>query len=79
MVHLYCAIGIDEFKLIQDVLLPDWSGCLEPIPESLGECHHLQYGTGEHSSDSRKILGSIVLTATSDQGSFINVRHLILE
>lgn len=52
---------------------------LDPIPESLTRYTRFQYGSGEHSNKSRKILGSIILTATSNRGIKLNIRHIIIE
>eukprot|EP00171_Calliarthron_tuberculosum_P022021 IDg22021t1 len=75
----YSGIGINEFKLIQPFVLPNWSGKLDAIPESVADRPYWQYGTGSHSSELRKIIGSLVLNAISDQGDSVEVRHLVID
>lgn len=38
-----------------------------------------QYGSGKHKSEVRRIIGSLFLTAMSDSGNPIRMRHLIVE
>lgn len=38
-----------------------------------------QYGTGQHSSETRKNLGSVVLSARTDHNNMIHIRHLVIE
>ena len=52
---------------------------IDAIPQALGSHAHWQYGTGEPASPARRILGSIVLTATSDHGTPVRITHLVLE
>ena len=52
---------------------------LTPIPDALDGHTHWQYGTEEHSSSRRRILGSVMFTATSDSGLNVFIRHLFLD
>lgn len=41
--------------------------------------NHWQFGIGEHASELRRILGSVVLTAKSKSGRLGRIRHLVVE
>lgn len=75
----YSGLGEKELEALAPVLLPFWDKVYEPIPASVASCPLWQYGSGTHSSKARKIVGSVVLCATSDQGSPVEIRHLVIE
>lgn len=52
---------------------------LEKIPSSLKGHKHWQYGTGRQASPDRRITGSTVLTAISDNGNPVKVTRLVLK
>lgn len=52
---------------------------MEPKPECLADYTHFQYGTGEHYSASRKIIGSVHIDAFADSGLKFSIRHLLLD
>ena len=74
----YSAIGQIQLNLLanQIGMSPDLT--LGAIPQALNGHTHWQYGTGEHASPPRRILGSIVLTATSDTGNPVSITHLVV-
>lgn len=74
----YSALGIVELKLFEE-LYRDTNTEMDPIPASLEGVNHWQFGVGEHASESRRILGSVVLTAKSDSGRHVRIRHLVVE
>lgn len=63
----YAAIGLFELNLLADHVGIRSNPKLDAIPNSLKGHTHMQYGDGEHASVPRRILGSIVLTARSDE------------
>lgn len=75
----YSAIGLTELHILKDQLLSNFTGKLDTIPTSLNVRTFWQYGCGNHASAKRRILGSILLTALSDDCSPIHIRHLVLE
>lgn len=75
----YSALGIVELRSLSREILPDWNGKLDAIPETLHDCVFWQYGSGIHASSKRRILGSVVLSARTDLGTSIEIRHLVLE
>lgn len=75
----YAAIGQVELNLLTEHAGIQTNCKLDKIPKSLKGHTHWQYGTGKHASPARRILGSTVLTATSDSGNSINITHLVLE
>ena len=75
----YRAIGLVELKLLQNQPDIPQTMKLEPVPDTLEGHSHWQYGTGEHASPTRRILGSEVSTVKSDSGRSVEIRHLILQ
>lgn len=68
---LYSTIGNAELGRLTDVIGDTSTVELEPIPHTLAGTMHWQYGTGEHSSAPRRVLGFVLLTAKSDNGRVI--------
>ena len=75
----YNGIGIVELRAISKGVFHSWNGDLDPLPESIQDRPYWQYGSGSHASRRRSILGSIVLTARSDKGRPIRIRHLVID
>ena len=75
----YSGMGTDEFELLAPILLPNWNGEYEPLPESVSNRPYWQYGSGNHASESRRIIGSVMLFARTDLGNCVDIRHLIIE
>jgi len=75
----YSGMGIQEFKMIQPMILPEWNGKFDALPDSIKERPFWQYGSGSHSSPFRKIIGSILIPGKSNEGADIYVRHLVIE
>jgi len=75
----YSGIGLDEFKLLQSIVYPSWNGKFDGLPSTVKNRPFWQYGVGSHSSKSRRIIGSVMLTAKTDEGNEIDIRHLVIE
>ena len=75
----YSGIGLEEFLVMQPLLLPKWNGKLDPVPDHLSSYKFWQYGSGEHASASRKIIGSVSLTAHTNNNHDVQIKHLIIE
>lgn len=75
----YSGIRSAEFTVLQPVLLPSWNGQLQSLPEELQSRPFWQYGSGGHFSESRRILGSVLLCAKSLNENLFSIRHLIIE
>ena len=75
----YSGMGLDEFKMLQPIICSNWTQSFDPIPSSIADMPFWQYGSGNHSSEARPILGSVMITAQSDQGNDVNIRHLIIK
>lgn len=69
----YSGMGSNEFKILQPIIFPKWTGKLDPLPSSIADRPFWQYGIGEHSSDVRRIIGSVMVSATSDQGNPVSI------
>ncbi len=76
---LYSGIGISELKILSPYLRAKWSGNLYPLPDSISDRNHWQYGTGSHSSESRRMLGSEMLSASLADGTIVNINHIVIE
>lgn len=74
----YSALGEVELRILLDELGLTFPRQIDPIPRSLQGFSYFQYGTGSHASQSRKILGSVVLTAYSDSNRPIDITHIVL-
>ena len=75
----YSGIGISELKFLFPFLRNKWNGKFNPLPDSISDCTHWQYGTGTHSSDSRRMLGSVMLSASMADGALVNINHIVIE
>lgn len=75
----YSGMGLQEFYELQRVIMPSFHGVFDPLPDCVADRPFWQYGTGEHSSGRRRIIGSVMLTTLSDQGTPVNIRHLIIQ
>ena len=75
----YSGIGSTELKLISNFVCPEWTGELDPIPDAVADRPYWQYGIGDHSSQSKKIIGSVMFKARTHQGGFVQIRHLVIE
>ena len=74
----YSGMGLQEFRELQKVIMPTFNGVFDPLPPSVADRPFWKYGNGEQSSGRRKIIGSVMLTILSDQGTPVNIRHLII-
>lgn len=52
---------------------------LYPNPEAFDYFPFCQYGSGEHSSSSRKLLGTVLLTSQAHDGTLLQIRHFVLD
>jgi len=75
----YSGIGLEEFKLLQSIVYPSWNGKFDGLPDTVKHRPFWQYGVGSHSSKSRRIIGSVMLTAITGRGNEIEIRHLVIE
>ena len=75
----YSGIGFHELKLLLPYLETNWNGKLSPLPKALAGRTHWQYGSGNHASDLRRMLGSIDITAILDDGTNVNITHVVIE
>lgn len=75
----YSGIWLEEFKIVQKLVCPSWNGNFEKLPELVLLRPFWKYGIGSHASKSRRIIGSVLISARSDQGDEINIRHLVIE
>lgn len=73
----YSAIGEVEVQLLRNQLSTDL--ILEPKPDELQNYEYWQYGTGSHSSSKRKIVGSVLLFAKTDNKNTISIRHIVVD
>lgn len=75
----YSSIGFSKLFELSSSILPSWRGELEPVPTAFSKFQRWQNGIGEHSSESRRILGSVMIDAISGDGTILSVHHLVLD
>lgn len=75
----FSAIGNTELCLLRSSLGISPLPCLDPVPRRVEHFAHWQYGTGEHASAKRRILGSVEILCRSDLGRPVAIRYLVLE
>lgn len=75
----YSGMGLADFQVLQPLLLSDWNGELLSLPKHLQSRPYWQCGNGEHSSETRKILGLVLLSSRTDNGDTVTICHLIIE
>lgn len=49
------------------------------MPKAFDGYTNWTHGTSQHSSESRKILGSVILNARTSFGQKVSIRHLVLD
>lgn len=75
----YSAIRLRELYRLSPQTLASWLGELEPVPDEFTACPKWQYGTGEHSSAVRNMLGSVILSVRAPCGLTVDIRHFVLD
>lgn len=75
----YCGMGIVELIALYKYLLPSWDCSLKPIPSQITETPYWQYGLGSHASSRRRIMGSVLIYAESDQEVPLQIGYLVIE
>lgn len=68
-----------ELSIIKDFTTTVWRGSLDPLPDSVLDTFYWQYGNGDHSSEARRILDSIVMQMRTSQNNIVEVRHLVID
>lgn len=56
-----------------------WERNLDTIRDPFVRCLFWEYGSEQHHSEARSILGSMVLSATAPNNYFMLIRHLVLD
>ena len=75
----YSGIRFHRLKLLSPCPNTNWNGKLEPLPESISDRSHWQYGSGNHSSDLRRMLCSVIIFPCLEDGFVIKIKHIIIE
>ena len=75
----YSRTGFHELKLLLPDLETNWNGKLSALPKELAGRTHWQYDSGNHASDSRRMLRSVNITAILDDGTNVNIIHVVIE
>ena len=75
----YSGLGLKEITILYPFLRTNWNQNLDPLPAAIADRTHWQYGSGAHSSESRRMLGSIIISAKLKDGTDINNRHIANE
>ena len=72
-------IGEQEFNLFQYKLNTSYNGSFDDLQSEIAYHSYWQYGSDNHDSQSRKIIGSIFINLKSGQGETIRIRQLIVQ
>ena len=75
----YSGLGLTELKELAKYIMPASDGKLDTIPKGVADRPFWQYGKGAHSSPKKCIFGSVLLSICSEEGTVINIRHLVIE
>ena len=75
----YSGLGQVELKMLLLYLRTKWIGTLDPLPPAIADRTHWKYGTGSHSSDYRRMLGSIMISARLKDGTSINIWFTVIK
>lgn len=74
----FSAIGKTELQLLCS-RIPNEPFGMHEKPAELSQYGHLQYGSGSHASSKRRILGSVMLNANTDNANTTSIRHIVVE
>ena len=55
-----------------------WHGDFDTLPAAIAYRTHWQYGSGIHSSDSRYMLGSVMISVRLNDGTEIKTRQIVI-
>ena len=75
----YSGIGEDEFHILRSSLKTNFNDTFDELPNEIAQRPYWQYGNSNHASKSKRIIGSILIDAISDQGNIVRIRHLVIE
>lgn len=68
-----------ELSLLFQTINCNWNRKLDLLPDAIKAAPFWQYGRGEHRSEHKRIIGSIAIQLTSDQGTPMNIRHHVIK
>ena len=74
---LYSGLDLENLELIQHLVCPEWDGKFEELPKTIRHQPFSQYGVGHHPTNLPQILGFVIVTGQTDQGSEVEIRHLL--
>lgn len=60
----YSASSISELCRLRHATPPHWRGKLEPVLTNFAHCRRWQYGCDSHASETRDIIGSVLIVAS---------------
>lgn len=75
----YCGLIMHELKILSPSIRTSLNDELDPFPSAVGHLTHWQYGTGTHSSNSRRFSGSVLIRARLNDGTDLIIRHIVIE
>ena len=75
----YSGLDLHELTMLSPFLSTNWNQKLDSLPAAIADRTDWQCGFGAHSSESRRMLGSIIISAKLNDGTDINVRHIFIE
>lgn len=75
----YSVLDRDELYMLKNFLIPDWDSKLQALPTEIQSRKYWLYGIVSQSSETNKILGSVLLNMRTDDGVFATMRHLVID
>lgn len=75
----FSAVGLNEFEMLELLLLPDWRGKFYPLPDAISHHWFCQYGVRGQKSPAKRSLGSVILRGRCDGGTAVQIRYLIID
>ena len=75
----YSGIGHSELLILHPFIAFKYNSSFDPLPDEIESRPYCQHGSGENSSESRKLLGSVMISTLTGTSVPINIRYLIIE
>ena len=75
----YSDLSLPELTMFSPFLCTNWNQKLDPLTGAIADRTHWKYESSARSSESRRMLGSIIISVKLNDGTNINIRHIFIE
>ena len=72
-------LGLLELKMLSPYLRANCIGRIDPLRAEIADRTLWKHGPGSLSNDSRRIVGSIMISARLNDGTILPIRHIVIE